>query len=106
MYIPGWVKCSCSLPAESLVKYVLHLQKQKPDTKYDQCVVVTCFQWVFLFQLLHGVKGHLSELLVIVFKHLTVDDTVLRNVMATILAAVVAEMSFYSQQVYAATIGV
>ena len=61
------------------------------------CIIVN--YGVCLLQVLKGVHLHVSELLKTVFGSLSLDNSVLHNVMATVLAAILAEMSFYSQQV-------
>ena len=52
-----------------------------------------------LLQLLGGVKGHMLELLKSVFTAQSPDDSVLPDVMATIFATVLAELSFFSSHV-------
>ncbi|WAR06565.1 CNDG2-like protein [Mya arenaria] len=49
-------------------------------------------------KVLDGVKTHMTELLLTVSARSCLDDTVLHDVMATIMAAVWAELVFYSRQ--------
>ena len=61
-------------------------------------IFVPCYSSL-LFQLLGGVKGHMLELLKSVFTAQSPDDSVLPDVMATIFATVLAELSFFSSHV-------